>query len=102
VPFLIDWGATRHPAESGLPPAGLVSLTIAHPDVEVLRTYLAAVGVEVSASDDAQPPDAGGSGPRLTRQPSEGTGAGRPWLVREPEPRLAAVVSGRFGRVTLA
>ncbi|SEG93347.1 Glyoxalase-like domain-containing protein [Nonomuraea solani] len=45
VPFLIDWGATRHPAESGLPAAGLVSLTIGHPDPGALTKDLAAVGV---------------------------------------------------------
>ncbi|MEV0378693.1 VOC family protein [Nonomuraea sp. NPDC050643] len=76
VPFLIDWGATRHPAESGLPPIALLSLTIAHPDPAAVAGRLAAVGV---------PLDDGG-----------------PRLVQAPRPHLSAVLSGRHGDVTLA
>ncbi|MEV6868897.1 VOC family protein [Streptosporangium subroseum] len=111
VPFLIDWGATRHPAESELPSVELVSLTIAHPEVEALRTDLEAVGVEAAPHPGTPPtshgaqlpaPDTSGSASRLARQPGERAAVGRPWLVREPEPRLIAVVSGRFGPVTLS
>ncbi|MEZ7125980.1 VOC family protein [Nonomuraea sp. AD125B] len=31
-PFLINWGAARHPTEDDLPRVELVSLTVAHPD----------------------------------------------------------------------
>ncbi|MCK2212599.1 VOC family protein [Actinomadura sp. ATCC 31491] len=71
VPFLIGWGAARHPTENDLPQAELVSLTLAAPDVEPLRADLAAVGVT-----DAR-------------------------LAREAAPRLVAVLAGRYGNVTL-
>ncbi|MGW0805767.1 VOC family protein [Nonomuraea sp. NPDC002799] len=70
VPFLIDWGGTRHPAESGLPAAELISLSGGHPDPEAARRDLAAVGVDLD-------------------------------LDRQPRPSLTAVVSGRYGPVTL-
>jgi hypothetical protein len=45
VPFLIDWGATAHPAASPLPRLGLTSLTAVHPEPEALRRDLTALGV---------------------------------------------------------
>ncbi|WP_188191754.1 VOC family protein [Nonomuraea sp. SYSU D8015] len=77
LPFLIDWGTTRHPAESGLPLVELVSLTIGHPDRDAVRKDLAAVGVGL---DRAEP---------------------YPGLARTPRPGLSAVLSGRHGNVTL-
>jgi hypothetical protein len=58
VPFLIDWGTTRHPAESDLPLVGLVSLTIGHPSPEPVRKDLTAIGMslpqaEVALADDS-------------------------------------------------
>ncbi|MCG5217841.1 VOC family protein [Streptosporangium sp. KLBMP 9127] len=50
VPFLIDWGATRHPADSGLPQAELVSLSAAHPDPGSVRGDLAALGVDLDVA----------------------------------------------------
>ncbi|GAA0943579.1 VOC family protein [Nonomuraea longicatena] len=44
VPFLIDWGTTAHPADSGLPELSLVSFTATHPDPGALRRDLATVG----------------------------------------------------------
>jgi hypothetical protein len=54
VPFLIDWGATAHPAASGLPELRLVSFTATHPDPGALRRDLAAVeatGLTVTRGD---------------------------------------------------
>ncbi len=45
VPFLIDWGATAHPAASELPRLTLTSFTAVHPEPEALRRDLAALGV---------------------------------------------------------
>jgi hypothetical protein len=46
VPFLIDWGASAHPA-SGLPVAPLRSLAASAPDPGPVRPLLAALGVEL-------------------------------------------------------
>ncbi|MGP4093543.1 VOC family protein [Nonomuraea sp. KM90] len=70
VPFLIDWGATRHPAESGLPAVELVSLRGAHPDPGAVRRDLAAVDVRLDLDEASRP-------------------------------GLTAVLSGRYGPVTL-
>ena len=50
VPFLIDWGDTRHPSESA--PAGgqLLDLTGSIPDADRANALNAALGVEVTAS----------------------------------------------------
>lgn len=47
VPFLIDWGTTRHPATSGLPEVELVSFHAEHPDAAAVRKNLAAVGARL-------------------------------------------------------
>lgn len=70
VPFLIDWGATRHPAESGLPAVELVSLGGGHPEPESVRGDLAAIDVRLD-------------------------------LDKQLRPCLTAVLSGRYGPVTL-
>ncbi|EST34650.1 VOC family protein [Streptomyces roseochromogenus] len=43
VPFLIDWGDSRHPAASGLPVTPLLEMTAAVPDPEEVRGPLAAL-----------------------------------------------------------
>jgi hypothetical protein len=45
VPFLIDWGSTRHPAESVLPQVSLLNFTAAHPDPPAVLAALRAIGV---------------------------------------------------------
>lgn len=45
VPFLIDWGATDHPAADDLPAAELLVLAATHPDPPSARAQLAALGV---------------------------------------------------------
>ena len=47
VPFLIDWGTTRHPASAGLPEVELVSFHAEHPDVAAVDRDLAAVGAHL-------------------------------------------------------
>lgn len=47
TPFLIDWGATRHPSASGLPAVTLTGLRLRHPDPDGVRAVLRALGVEV-------------------------------------------------------
>jgi hypothetical protein len=43
VPFLIDWGATPHPAEDATPGVELVSLTGVHPSPDRVAAKLAAL-----------------------------------------------------------
>lgn len=50
VPFLIDWGATEHPARSGLPLAHLVSLTATHPDPPAVLRDLGAVDADLDVA----------------------------------------------------
>ncbi|MFI6325685.1 VOC family protein [Nonomuraea sp. NPDC050556] len=51
VPFLIDWGTTQHPADSGLPRVELVSFTATHPSPSVLLADLAAVGAALEVTE---------------------------------------------------
>ncbi|MFE3451558.1 VOC family protein [Nonomuraea sp. NPDC059194] len=51
VPFLIDWGTTRHPAASGLPQVALASFTAVTPDVAGLRADLDAVGAVIEVEE---------------------------------------------------
>jgi hypothetical protein len=44
LPFLIDWGATRHPSSDLPVPASLRTLRLAHPDPERVTALLDAVG----------------------------------------------------------
>ena len=53
VPFLIDWGTSRHPAASGLPMAELVEFSATHPrpaEVSAVLDVLGA-GLPVSAGE---------------------------------------------------
>ncbi|MEV5892267.1 VOC family protein [Nonomuraea fuscirosea] len=54
VPFLIDWGSTRHPAD-GLPVVELVSVAAVHPDPEAVRRDLAAVGTRLDLAEGRRP-----------------------------------------------
>jgi hypothetical protein len=47
VPFLIDWGTSRHPAESAPRGMTLHSLRAEHPSPERVRAMLAAVGASL-------------------------------------------------------
>ncbi|MFW5420790.1 VOC family protein [Nocardiopsis sp. CNT-189] len=47
VPFLIDWGASPHPADSGLPEVRPVAATLHHPDPGAAEGPLAALGLPV-------------------------------------------------------
>ncbi|GAA0527737.1 VOC family protein [Saccharopolyspora thermophila] len=55
VPFLIDWGGTRHPTEAGLPELRLRSLRAEHPDPAAVRADLRAVGAELDVAAAAAP-----------------------------------------------
>ncbi|MEU6506384.1 VOC family protein [Streptomyces sp. NPDC046942] len=50
VPFLIDWGDSRHPADSGLPVTPLLELRATLPDPEALRGPLAALDTELTVT----------------------------------------------------
>ncbi|MCO1660502.1 VOC family protein [Pseudonocardia sp. S2-4] len=54
TPFLIDWGATAHPAASGLPAAALRGLRATHPDPEAVGAVLGALGLRLDVA--AGPP----------------------------------------------
>ncbi|PRX58611.1 glyoxalase-like protein [Nonomuraea fuscirosea] len=54
VPFLIDWGSARHPAD-GLPVVELVSVSAVHPDPEAVRRDLAAVGTRLDLAEGRRP-----------------------------------------------
>ncbi|MEU3830107.1 VOC family protein [Streptomyces sp. SID486] len=47
VPFLIDWGDSRHPAASGLPVAPLLAVSASAPDPRRVRGPLAALGTSL-------------------------------------------------------
>jgi catechol 2,3-dioxygenase-like lactoylglutathione lyase family enzyme len=47
VPFLIDWGSTRHPAAAGLPSVELLSFSATHPDPPGVAAVLDALGVSL-------------------------------------------------------
>jgi Glyoxalase-like domain len=68
IPFLIDWGAERHPAQTA--PAGLrlAEFRILAPDPLLVTRQLRAVGVEVVAGHAGRPAlEAILTGPRDTR-----------------------------------
>ena len=55
VPFVIDWGATPHPAATAAPGARLVGLRAEHPDAARVQRMLAALGVDLQVERGAQP-----------------------------------------------
>lgn len=48
TPFLIDWGATRHPASSGLPGLRLLGLRATHPEPAGVTVVVDALGVQLA------------------------------------------------------
>ncbi|MEQ4725440.1 VOC family protein [Nonomuraea sp. B19D2] len=55
VPFLISWGATKHPGERGLPEVALESFTAGHPEPDAVRGQLDALGVELDVVREDEP-----------------------------------------------
>jgi hypothetical protein len=55
VPFLIDWGATPHPAATAASGCTLVSLRGEHPAPETILPLLAAIGVALPISRGSAP-----------------------------------------------
>jgi hypothetical protein len=55
VPFVIDWGGTRHPADGGLAVVDLMSLRACHPDPEAVRRDLAALDVRLDLDVGTNP-----------------------------------------------
>ncbi|NUT96987.1 MAG: VOC family protein [Saccharothrix sp.] len=53
VPFLIDWGATPHPARSAPAGLSLVSLHVEHPDPAAVEGPLRALGAAVEVREAA-------------------------------------------------
>lgn len=51
VPFLIDWGDSRHPADSGLPLTPLLAVSASVPDPEAVRVRLAALGTSLELTE---------------------------------------------------
>ncbi|MCU1503802.1 MAG: hypothetical protein JWM12_3156 [Ilumatobacteraceae bacterium] len=55
VPFLIDWGATRHPSSTSAQGATLRSLRITHPDPDRIRAVFAALDLDLAVEDGPEP-----------------------------------------------
>ncbi|MFG1700784.1 VOC family protein [Nonomuraea sp. NPDC049309] len=55
VPFLIDWGTTRHPTETDLPTVELTSFRARHPDPEAIGRDLSALGVHLDLEHGTTP-----------------------------------------------
>ncbi|MDQ3402831.1 MAG: VOC family protein [Actinomycetota bacterium] len=55
VPFLIEWGDTPHPSTSAVRGARLVSLVATHPDPDLIRRRLDALGVELDVVAGVRP-----------------------------------------------
>jgi hypothetical protein len=76
VPFVIDWGTTRHPAASGLPEVALLAFSATHPEPDRVRAALEALGVTLSVSEGPPSLTATFSGPDGVYL-SGGPGSGR-------------------------
>ncbi|SEM68522.1 VOC family protein [Nonomuraea pusilla] len=55
VPFLIQWGDTRHPTDTGLPQVELAGLHAEHPEPDVVGRALAAVGATLDVRKGPRP-----------------------------------------------
>jgi hypothetical protein len=55
VPFVIDWGKTRSPAQSSTPGCRFRALRAEHPDPDAVETMLGALGVELDVTRGAAP-----------------------------------------------
>jgi hypothetical protein len=48
IPFIVDWGATKHPATSDLPQATLVDFRATHPDPDEVQRVLTVLGADLA------------------------------------------------------
>lgn len=55
APFLIDWGATPHPASGAPGGCALLALRAEHPDTDAVRRTLAAIGLDLEVSSGRAP-----------------------------------------------
>ena len=55
IPFFIDWGESRHPADGNAADCELVELRAAHPDCETVQKQLDVLGVELEISSGSKP-----------------------------------------------
>lgn len=55
VPFLIDWGATRHPSETSAQGATLRFLRVTHPEASRIRAVFAALDLAIEVADGPEP-----------------------------------------------
>ena len=55
LPFLLDWGPTRHPSEDLPVPASLRTLRLVHPDPARVAALLAAVGASADVVPGEEP-----------------------------------------------
>lgn len=55
IPFFIDWGNSKHPAESMPDLCTFVGLRIEHPEAESVRAWLAALGLDTPVSEGHAP-----------------------------------------------
>ncbi|MGW2963117.1 VOC family protein [Streptomyces sp. NPDC001220] len=51
VPFLIDWGSSRHPTASGLPVTPLLAVSATVPDPAAVRALLSALGTDLTLAE---------------------------------------------------
>lgn len=55
IPFLIDWGASAHPAESGPGGLRLAHLRVQHPDAARANAVLEALGLDLRVEPGVRP-----------------------------------------------
>lgn len=55
VPFVIDWGTSASPADTVRPHAELTAFTLRHPEPDVLREQLTALGTDVEVEPGQTP-----------------------------------------------
>lgn len=55
VPFLIDWGASPHPSDTAAGGVVLVDLVMEHPDPDLARDHLDALGLKFEVIRGARP-----------------------------------------------
>jgi Glyoxalase-like domain len=55
VPFFIDWGASPHPAAAAAAAVALTDFHAEHPDPEVLRSKLHAIGLDLRVDPGSRP-----------------------------------------------
>ena len=55
IPFLIDWGHSRHPADSAIAGPRLVQLRLEHPETETIKKQLHSLRLEVPVDHCSNP-----------------------------------------------